>query len=110
MTTTDHRYIARDGHDACTCGVRGGMGYLVEHWLDVGREAAKGELVTLDDPRVRPGAIVRLEFRSESGKPLAYEGEAIEFRGILTACAASVPLADRIYLLAEAPDPDRDMR
>ena len=22
MTTTDHRYTARDGHDACTCGVR----------------------------------------------------------------------------------------
>ena len=85
----------------CACGgVVGTSEDVTRHLLDAGRESAKGEPVTAADP----GARVRLEWD---------DGFAVE--GVLgddgrTEGGYIVDRAARVYLLAEAPDPDAEVR
>ena len=129
MTTTDHKisYIWAT-RPMCTCdmSVRYTEAGITRHLLgagrdegrrereslaaadwqdgyDVGLAAAKGEPVAADDPRIKPGARVRLEFDSANGVT-AHEGVAAGWL---------VRSATRVYLLAEAPeapDPDAEVR
>lgn len=137
MTTTNHQIadqpsqhgIARSsgGWLACNCGEgRFSDAEMARHLLDAGRDegrqegyaaglaAAKGELVAADDPRVKPGAHVRVEFDSlgttmtrealvEGWDPYGSAGS------YLLAGGGLIENATRIYLLAEAPDPDAEV-
>ena len=82
---------------------------------DVGLAAAKGEPVTADDPRIKPGARARVEFDTANGVT-AHESVVAEWDMYhngdvrLTVATAYVQGAARIYLLAEAPDPDAEVR
>ena len=131
--TTEHQisYNAYDVYSRllfCSCdrSVQYTEAGLTRHLLDVGRDegrqegyaaglaAAKGELVTADDPRLK-GARARAEFDS-ANSVLAYEGvveEGDTYRsGDVRFTLANVCLksATRVYLLAEAPDPDAEVR
>lgn len=129
MTTTEHAIcLSLDGEKAwCGCGTFDGTyGSLTRHLLDAGRDegrregydagltAARGELVTADDPRLK-GARVRAEFDS-ANSVLAYEGVVEEWdtyrNGDARLVVANVYIksATRVYLLAEAPDPDIEVR
>ena len=131
MTTTEpsRHGIARSsgGWLACNCGEgRFSDAEMTRHLLDVGCDegrqegydagiaVAKGELVTADDPRLK-GARARAEFDS-ANSVLAYEGVVEEWdtyrNGDARLVVANVCLksATRVYLLAEAPDPDAEVR
>lgn len=69
----------------------------------------KGELVAADDPQIKPGARVRLEFDGSNGVT-AHEGVVCRAPDdLLIAAGWRVRSATRIYLLAEAPDPDDEV-
>ena len=129
MTTTDH-LILRNWPTRLMCACDTSEWYseaaLTRHLLDVGRNegrqdgydaglaAAKGELVTADDPRLK-GARARAEF-DRANSVTAYEGvveEGDTYRsGDVRFTLANVCLksATRVYLLAEAPDLDAEVR
>ena len=132
MTTTgpSRHGIARSsgGWLACNCGEgRFSDAEMTRHLLDVGRDegrqegyaaglaAAKGELVTADDSRVKPGAHVRVEFDS-LGTTMTREALVKGWdpygtgKTSVLAGGGLIENATRIYLLAEAPDPDAEVR
>ena len=121
MTTTEHAIcLSLDGEKAwCGCGTFDGTyGSLTRHLLDAGRDegrdegyaaglaAAKGELVAADDvPRI-----------DDANKHACTGVRAVEGfvqagrTGGLYAAGYDVSVqADRVYLLAEAPDPDAEV-
>jgi len=129
MTTTEHQisYNAYDVYSrllfcACDRSVQYTEAGLTRHLLDVGRDegrqegydvglaAAKGELVTAADPRVKPGARVRAEWDYDDG-PLVVEGPVTNGASVTVSSVIAVGhIADRLYLLSEAPDPDAEVR
>jgi len=132
MTTTEHKIadqpsqhgIARSsgGWLACNCGEgRFSDAEMARHLLDVGRDegrqegydaglaAAKGEPVTIDDRRVKPGARVRVEEIDGHGDMVAREGIVRNGRVLLSVAGVLIDGATSIYLLAEAPDPDAEV-
>lgn len=134
MTTTDHQ-ISYNAYDvyrlllfcACDRSVRYTEAGLTRHLLDVGRDegrqdgydvglaAAKGELVAVDDPRIKKqGARARLELvHPPSRKSEAYEGivtHDMMGRPVVCGCLVMGSTVGAVYLLSEAPDPDAEVR
>lgn len=141
MTTTDHliTYSVYSLRLLCRCdtSIRRTEAELTRHLLDAGRDegrrereslgaadwrdgydvglaAAMGEPVAADDPRIKPGARVRVEFDTTNGVT-AHEGVVVGWdpyrNGDVRLIAANtyVQSATRVYLLAEAPDPDAEV-
>lgn len=119
MTATKHRisYNTHRRRLMCDCDA---LTWYTEteatrHLLDAGREAAKGELVTADDPRVKEaGARARLELTHPPGRECeAYEGTVtLDVLGRPRVCGWLVKTSAicAVYLLAEAPNPDAEVR
>ena len=83
---------------------------LVDDAIYEATTIVKGERVDADDSRIKPRARLRLEFDGSNGVT-AHEG--VVFRtpdGLLIAAGWLVRSATRVYLLAEASDPDAEVR
>ena len=120
MTTTEHHitYNVYNRRLLCSCDTSIGHteAELTNHLLDVGRDegrqdgynaglaAAKGELVAADDPRIKPGARVRLEWDDGDVAEGVVDREGLVFDG-----QYHIHCGLRVYLLAEAPDPDAEV-